>query len=104
MDVPVYNISGKQVGSMKIDEQAFGGEVNAALLKQAYVRYHANTRQGSARTKNRRQVEGSTRKIYRQKGTGNADPKAWLSGPWSQFAKEAKVNPMGRKAAAGEAA
>jgi large subunit ribosomal protein L4 len=72
MDVPVYNITGKQVGSMKIDEQALGGEVNAALLKQAYVRYHANTRQGSARTKNRREVEGSTRKIYRQKGTGNA--------------------------------
>jgi large subunit ribosomal protein L4 len=72
MDVPVYNITGKQVGSMKIDEQALGGEVNAALLKQAYVRYHANHRQGSSRTKNRRQVEGSTRKIYRQKGTGNA--------------------------------
>src|SRR5262249_32634183 len=47
-------------------------EVNAALIKQAYVRYHANTRQGSARTKNRRAVEGSTRKIYKQKGTGNA--------------------------------
>src|SRR3954464_4864492 len=72
MDVPVYNISGKQVGSMTIDEQALGGEVNASLLKQAYVRYHANHRQGSARTKNRRQVEGSTRKLYRQKGTGNA--------------------------------
>jgi large subunit ribosomal protein L4 len=42
------------------------------LIKQAYVRYHANLRQGSARTKNRHQVEGSTRKIYKQKGTGNA--------------------------------
>jgi large subunit ribosomal protein L4 len=72
MDVPVYNIQGKQVGSMKIDEQALGGEVNASLLKQAYVRYHAHHRQGSARTKNRREVEGSTRKLYRQKGTGNA--------------------------------
>src|SRR5215471_10024629 len=72
MDVPVYNIAGKQVGSMKIDEQALGGEINASLLKQAYVRYHANLRQGSARTKNRHEVEGSTRKIYRQKGTGNA--------------------------------
>ena len=72
MDVPVYNIKGQQVGSMAIDEQALGGEVNAALIKQAYVRYHANHRQGSARTKNRREVEGSTRKLYRQKGTGNA--------------------------------
>jgi large subunit ribosomal protein L4 len=72
MDVPVYNMKGSQVGQLAIDEQELGGEVNAALLKQAYVRYHANLRQGSARTKNRREVEGSTRKLYRQKGTGNA--------------------------------
>lgn len=72
MDVPVYNMKGSQVSTLTIDEQELGGEINAALLKQAYVRYHANTRQGSARTKARRQVEGSTRKIYKQKGTGNA--------------------------------
>src|SRR5580765_7304510 len=72
MDVPVYNMKGSQVGKLTIDEQSLGGEVNSPLLKQAYVMYHANTRQGSARTKNRRQVEGSTRKLYRQKGTGNA--------------------------------
>lgn len=72
MDVPVLNMKGSEVGKLTIDEQSLGGEVNAALLKQAYVRYHANTRQGSARTKNRHEVEGSTRKIYRQKGTGNA--------------------------------
>ena len=72
MDVPVYNMKGSQVGQLAIDEQSLGGEVNAALLKQAYVRYHANLRQGSARTKNRHEVEGSTRKLYRQKGTGNA--------------------------------
>src|SRR3954464_175547 len=72
MDVPVYNIKRAKVGSMSSAEQALGGEVNPALIKQAYVRYHANTRQGSARTKNRRQVEGSTRKLYKQKGTGNA--------------------------------
>lgn len=72
MDVPVYNMKGSEVGKLTIDEQSLGGEVNAALIKQAYVRYHANTRQGSARTKNRRAVEGSTRKIYKQKGTGNA--------------------------------
>jgi large subunit ribosomal protein L4 len=72
MDVPVYSMSGKEVAQISIDEQSLGGSINAALLKQAYVMYHANTRQGSARTKNRHQVEGSTRKIYNQKGTGNA--------------------------------
>jgi large subunit ribosomal protein L4 len=72
MKVPVYNMQGNEVASMNIDEQALGGELNPALIKQAYVRYHANQRQGSARTKNRTAVEGSTRKIYKQKGTGNA--------------------------------
>ncbi len=72
IEVPVYNKTGKQVGTLPIDEQALGGEVRPALLKQAYVMFHANRRQGSARTKNRSRVEGSTRKLFRQKGTGNA--------------------------------
>jgi large subunit ribosomal protein L4 len=72
MDVPVFNMQGQEVGKLAIDEGSLGGMVNPALIKQAFVRYHANTRQGSARTKNRRQVEGSTRKIYKQKGTGSA--------------------------------
>lgn len=72
MQVPVLNMQGSQVGQLTIDEQSLGGALIPALIKQAYVRYHANTRQGSARTKNRREVEGSTRKIYKQKGTGNA--------------------------------
>lgn len=72
MQVPVYNIAGSQVGTMSIDEQTLGGTINYALVKQAYVRYHSNLRQGSSRTKNRHEVEGSTRKIYKQKGTGNA--------------------------------
>ena len=72
MDVPVYNIKGDEVAKIKIDESSLGGTVNPALIKQAYVMYHANLRQGSARTKTRQEVEGSTRKIYRQKGTGNA--------------------------------
>lgn len=72
MEVPVLNKQGSQVGTLSIDEALLGGEVNGALLKQAYVRYHANLRQGSARTKNRSRVEGSTRKLYKQKGTGNA--------------------------------
>ncbi len=72
MNVPVYNMQGKEIAQFSIDESSLGGAINAALIKQAYVRYHANLRQGSARTKNRTQVEGSTRKIYKQKGTGNA--------------------------------
>ncbi|MDX2146925.1 MAG: 50S ribosomal protein L4 [Planctomycetota bacterium] len=72
MDVPVYNMSGQQVGSMVIDAESLGGKVNPDLIKQAYVRYHAHMRQGSARSKNRHQVEGTTKKMYKQKGTGNA--------------------------------
>jgi len=72
MDVPVYNMQGAAVGAINVDESSLGGEVMPALIKQAYVRYHTNTRQGSARTRNREAVEGSTRKIYKQKGTGRA--------------------------------
>jgi large subunit ribosomal protein L4 len=72
MKVPVYNMQGKEVASIEIDEKSLGGEINASLIKQAYVKYHAGTRQGSSKTKNRHEVEGSTRKIYKQKGTGNA--------------------------------
>ena len=74
MDVPVYDKQGKQVDTIGIDEAALGGEINPSLIKQAYVRYHANTRQGSARTKSRAKVQGSTRKLYKQKGTGRARP------------------------------
>lgn len=72
MDVPVYNMNGESVGSMSIDEATLGGSLNPQLIKQAYVCYHANQRQGSARTKGRGEVNGSTRKIYKQKGTGRA--------------------------------
>lgn len=72
MEVPVLNMQGKQVGTLSVDELALGGEVNPALIKQAYVRYHANLRQGSARTRNRGRTAGSTRKLYKQKHTGNA--------------------------------
>ena len=70
--LPVYNKSGKQVETLHIDESALGTEVRPQLLKQAYVMFHSNRRQGSARTRSRGMVEGSTRKIFRQKGTGNA--------------------------------
>lgn len=72
IDIPVYNLNGEQTGSYQLDEQKLGGEVRHALLKQALVMYHANQRQGTVRTLARGEVEGSTRKIYKQKGTGNA--------------------------------
>jgi large subunit ribosomal protein L4 len=72
IDVPVFNIEGAQVGAISVDEQKLGGEINAPLLKQALVYYHANQRQGTVRTKARGEVAGSTRKMFRQKGTGNA--------------------------------
>jgi large subunit ribosomal protein L4 len=72
INVPVYNMSGEQTGSMEVDEARLGGKVRLDLLKQAVVMWQSNQRQGSARTKNRARVEGSTRKLFRQKGTGNA--------------------------------
>ena len=72
IEIPVYNTSGKQTGSVQLDEAKFGGEVRPALLKQAYVRAHANRRPDNSPTKSRGMVEGSTRKLYKQKGTGNA--------------------------------
>jgi large subunit ribosomal protein L4 len=72
IELAVHDMSGKKIDSLAIDESTLGQEVRPGLLKQAYVMFHANRRQGSARTKSRGMVEGSTRKIYRQKGTGNA--------------------------------
>ena len=72
IQLPVFNKTGQQVATFDLDEAILGSEVRPALLKQAYVMMHANRRQGSARTRNRSRVEGSTRKLYKQKGTGNA--------------------------------
>lgn len=72
IDIPVYNQDGKEVDRMQIDENQLGGRVRPALLKQALVMYLANRRQGSATTKSRGMVVGSTAKLYRQKGTGRA--------------------------------
>ncbi len=72
LEVPVYNTSGERIDTLQIDEERLGRTVNADLLKQAVVTYHANRRRGTAATRGRSQVEGSTRKLFRQKGTGNA--------------------------------
>jgi large subunit ribosomal protein L4 len=72
INLPVYDRDGREVDSLKVDESAFGGHVRYALLKQAIVMYHNNKRVGTAATKSRGMVEGSTRKLYAQKHTGNA--------------------------------
>ena len=72
IDLAVYNPDGQEVESLKVDESAFGGVVRYPLLKQAIVMYHANKRLGTAATKGRSMVVGSGRKLFRQKGTGNA--------------------------------
>jgi len=72
ISLPVYDRDGREVETLKVAESAFGGRVRYALLKQAIVMYHANKRVGTAATKNRALVEGSTRKLYAQKHTGNA--------------------------------
>jgi large subunit ribosomal protein L4 len=72
LEVPVYDIEGKQVETLQVDENDFGGYVNEDLLKQAVVAYHANRRQGSATNLSRGMVSGSTAKAYKQKGTGRA--------------------------------
>jgi large subunit ribosomal protein L4 len=72
IDLAVYNTDGQEVESLKVDEAVFGGSVRYPLLKQAIVMYHANKRVGTAATKSRSMVAGSSRKLFRQKGTGNA--------------------------------
>src|SRR5215468_7650140 len=72
IEVPIFDQSGQKVESLQVDEAKLGGEVHKNLLKQALVMYHANQRQGTVRTLARGEVAGSTRKMFRQKGTGNA--------------------------------
>jgi len=72
IDLAVYNEQGEQIESLKVDKSAFGGVVRYPLLKQAIVMYQANKRVGTAATKGRSDVVGSGRKLFRQKGTGNA--------------------------------
>ena len=72
VSVNVVGIDGKISGKIALPGEIFGEKVNKALLAQAVRVYLANQRQGNASTKTRGEVEGSTRKIYRQKGTGRA--------------------------------
>lgn len=70
--IPVYDISGKEKRVLDLPKEAFSIVVKPQLLAQAVRVYQFNQRQGTASTKTRGEVVGSTRKIYRQKGTGRA--------------------------------
>src|SRR6185437_7247197 len=72
VSVDVVGIDGKVTGKIALPGEIFGEKLNKALLAQAVRVYLANQRQGNASTKTRGEVDGSTRKIYRQKGTGRA--------------------------------
>jgi large subunit ribosomal protein L4 len=80
VNLAVYDITGKKVGSYEIDPAELAPAVNKQLLHDAVVMYQANQRQGTFRTKNRGEVAGSTKKLYKQKGTGNARAGARRSG------------------------
>ena len=70
--LPIYNRAGAEVGTYDLDVAALAPKINKQLLHDAVVMYQANLRQGTKKTKGRSEVAGSTRKMYRQKGTGNA--------------------------------
>ena len=70
--LPVYDRAGNEVGTYDVDATDFAATINKQLLHDAVVMYQANARQGSARTRSRAEVSGTTKKMYRQKGTGNA--------------------------------
>ena len=72
VSLPIYNKSGSEVGKYDIDPAAIAPEVSQQLLHDVVVMYQANARQGTHRTKDRSDVAGTTKKMYRQKGTGNA--------------------------------
>ena len=72
MKVPVYNLSGEVIKHIEISDQVFAVPFNEAVVHQAVVRQRANARQGTASTKTRSEVTGSSRKLFRQKHTGLA--------------------------------
>jgi large subunit ribosomal protein L4 len=72
VQLPVYNKAGEAVSQIEVDEYVFNVPFNEPLVHQVVVGQQANARQGTAAAKTRGLVAGSTRKLYRQKGTGNA--------------------------------
>ena len=72
VSLPIYNKSGKEVGTYDIDPAALAPKISKQLLHDVVVMYQANQRMGTHKSKTRGEVRGTTKKMYRQKGTGNA--------------------------------
>src|SRR3979411_3040555 len=72
LNLNVYNRQGESVGTVEIDPDEFGGSVNRQLLHDVVIMHLANQRAGTHSTLRRGEVAGSTKKLFRQKGTGNA--------------------------------
>ena len=82
-NVSVYNIEGKEVGSIELNDAVFGVEVNEHLVHMAVVNQLANNRQGTQKAKTRSEVSGGGRKPWRQKGTGHARQGSTRSPQWT---------------------
>src|SRR5256714_12259971 len=72
ISLDIVNRQGEKVGSVDVDPAEFGGEVNKQLLHDVVIMHLANQRAGTHSTLRRGEVAGSTKKVFRQKGTGNA--------------------------------
>lgn len=72
VNLPVYDKSGKRIGDYPIDPTQIAEKINKQLLHDVALMYQASARQGTHQTKSRADVAGSTKKMYRQKGTGHA--------------------------------
>src|SRR5438093_74020 len=72
LTLPIRNRQGESVGTVEVDPADFGGKVNRQLLHEVVLMYLANQRAGTHSTLRRGEVAGSTKKLFRQKGTGNA--------------------------------
>ena len=82
-NVAVYNMEGKEVGSLELNDAVFGVEVNEHLVHMAVLQQLANNRQGTQKAKTRSEVRGGGRKPWRQKGTGHARQGSTRSPQWT---------------------
>ena len=81
--VSVYNMEGKEVGTMELNDAVFGVEVNEHLVHMAVLQQLANNRQGTQKAKTRSEVSGGGRKPWRQKGTGHARQGSTRAPQWT---------------------
>lgn len=82
-NVSVYNMEGKEVGTMELSDAIFGVEINEHLVHMAVVQQLANKRQGTQKAKTRAEVSGGGRKPWRQKGTGHARQGSTRAPQWT---------------------